>query len=79
MGLKTEGSASPVPHSESEKVLGPKWRKRAMLPSCHWSCRAEGRGKMGRGGGGLTRNEFTQERSERRTRKVIWEMGFVGL
>jgi len=34
---------------------------------------------MGRGGGGLTRNEFTQERSESRTRKVIWEMGFVGL
>jgi hypothetical protein len=32
---------------------------------------------MGRGGG-LT-NEFTEEmRSERRIRKVIWEMGSVG-
>lgn len=64
-----------MPHSESVKVLGPKWRKRAMLPSCHWSWEAEGRGKMGRGGG-LT-NEFTEEKSVRRIRKVIWEMGFV--
>ena len=43
--------------------------------SFHQSWKAEGRGKMGRGGG-LT-NEFTEEmRSERRIRKVIWEMGF---
>ena len=46
-----------------------------MLPSCHWSWEAEGRGRMGRGGG-LT-NEFTEEKSVRRIRKVIWEMGFV--
>lgn len=45
------GSAWPVPHSESVKVFGPKWRKRAMWPSCHWSWGEEGMGRMGRGGG----------------------------
>lgn len=50
-GSKMEGSALPVPHSESLKVLGPKWRKRAISPSCHWSWGAEGRGGMGSGGG----------------------------
>lgn len=50
-GSKMVGSAWPVPHSESVKVLVPKWKKRAISPSCHESWEAEGRGKMGRGGG----------------------------
>lgn len=76
VGLKTEGSTWPVPHSESVKVLGPKWRNMAMWPSCHWSWGAEGRGSIGRGGGFLS-NEDEQEveesESERRSKR--WSLG----
>lgn len=53
-GLKIEGSAWPVPHSESVKVLVPKWRKRAISESCHESCREVGMGIIGIGGGLLS-------------------------
>lgn len=54
-----------------------------MFPSCHWSWEAEGIGKTGRGGGSLNfrLEEEDEERgwneSERRTKMVNWEMGFV--
>lgn len=40
-----------MPHSVSVKVLGPKWRKRAISESCHESWCEVGRGKIGIGGG----------------------------
>lgn len=45
------GSTWPEPHSESVNVFMPKWKKRAVFPSCHWSWNAFGMGKMGSGGG----------------------------
>lgn len=51
VGLKTDGCAWPEPHSVSVKVLGPKWRKRAISVSCHESCCEVGMGKIGIGGG----------------------------
>lgn len=73
MGKKTEGWAWPEPHSESVKVLGPKWRNMAMLPSCHESCREVGRGKMGRGGGFRCEEEDkgVEDNSERRMRMKV--------
>ena len=79
VGLKTEGSVWPVPHSVSLKVLGPKWRKRAMLASCHWSCEAEGIGRTGRGGGALTFEE-EEESGVNESRRANWakcDMGIV--
>lgn len=68
-GLKTDGSAFPVPHSESVKVLGPKWRNMDMDPSCHWSCWDEGRGVIGRGCG-FSGVDLDRERSEEKKRRV---------
>lgn len=51
VGLKSDGSVFPVPHSESVNVLGPKWRKSAISESCHESCWDDGIGRMGIGGG----------------------------
>ena len=51
VGLKSDGSAFPVPHSESVNVLGPKWRKSAISESCQESCWDDGIGSMGIGGG----------------------------
>lgn len=86
VGLKAEGSTWPVPHSESVKVLGPKWRNMAMCPSCHWSWGAEGRGRMGRGGGFLGSEDEEEEEeerdkgvseSERKMKRVRCEIEFV--
>lgn len=67
-----------MPHSESVKVLGPKWRKSAIEESCHWSWGDEGRGKMGRGGGFLRGElEIGMKYSARRVRMRFCEMGFV--
>ena len=51
VGLNTEGSARPVPHSESVKVLGPKCMNMAISENCHESCCEVGMGRIGIGGG----------------------------
>lgn len=51
-GKKTDGSDFPSPHSESVKVLVPKWKKMAISVSCHESCWEVGMGRSGSGGGG---------------------------
>lgn len=80
VGSKTEGSAWPVPHSVSVKVLGPKWRKRAISESCHWSCCEVGRGKNGIGGGfGEEWEGWNWERIRERVKMGIWEMGCLDL
>lgn len=69
-----------MPHSESVKVLGPKWRKSAIEESCHSSWGDEGRGKMGRGGGFLRGElEMGMKYSASRVRMRFCEMGFVQL
>lgn len=49
----------------SMKVLGPKWRKRAISESCHESCCELGRGRIGIGGGFGNNEEIENE---------IWQM-----
>jgi len=69
-----DGLAFPVPHSESVKVLGPKWRNMAMDPSCHWSCWEDGRGKIGHGCGFSSDDEFEiweRERIEKKKKKRV--------
>jgi len=67
--LSLVGLEWPVPHSESVKVLVPKWKKRAMPPSCHWSWKVVGRGKIGRGGGFWGQDAGTQKEN------LNWEIG----
>ena len=50
VGLKTVGDSRPVPHSESVKVLGPKWRNIITSLCCHFNWEKEGSGRIGNGG-----------------------------
>lgn len=71
------GLAWPVPHSESVKVLVPKWKKRAMPSSCHWSWKVVGRGKIGRGGGFREQDAGTKKQQRHRRRIRIRKLGSV--
>lgn len=75
MGLKTEGSDFPSPHSELVKVLGPKWRNMAISVSCHESCWEVGMGRSGSGGGGW-RRESEEGREKVRRKMKNGEMGW---
>ena len=41
VGAKIDGSAWPVPHLESVKVLDPKWRNIVISDCCHVSWETE--------------------------------------
>lgn len=51
VGLNTDGSACPVPHSKSVNVLVPKCKNIAISVSCHEICCEVGIGRIGIGGG----------------------------
>lgn len=53
-----------------------------MCPSCHWSWGAEGRGKMGSGGGFLSTEDEEEEEdseNERKSKRGNFEMEFAEL